>query len=154
MEDVINEELIAVENALPGELRQNAAIVWHDEDLGRMYQGALQSGQAVLPVPFLVDYQPDLLGSAPAGAAVLGNISQSLMAVRRSRQRPGRFNYRNVAVRSELATALIDTATRLPRCARNYIRRKLKEPGQRLSALRAVADSMGRSSGGGPAAGI
>ena len=72
MEDATNEELIAVENALPGELRQNAAIVWHDEDLGRTYQGALQSGQAVLPVPFLVDHQPDLLGSAPAGAAVLG----------------------------------------------------------------------------------
>ena len=154
MEDATNEELIAVENALPGELRQNAAIVWHDEDLGRTYQGALQSGLAILPVPFLVDHQPDLLGPAPAGAAVLGNISQSLMAVRRSRQRPGRFNYRSVAVRSELATALIDTATRLPRCARNDIRRQLKEPGQRLSALRAGADSMGRSSGGGLASGI
>ena len=122
MEDVINEEIIAVENALPGELHPNAAIVWHDEDLGRTYQGALQSGLAILPVPFLVDHQPDLLGPAPAGAAVLGNISQSLMAVRRSRQGPGPFNYRNVAVRSELATALIDAATRLPRCARNDIR--------------------------------
>ena len=47
MEDATNEELIAVEDALPGELRQNAVIVWHDEDLGRT-QGALQSGQATI----------------------------------------------------------------------------------------------------------
>ena len=43
MEDASNDELIALRKALGGELRENAAIVWHDEDLERTYQSALQS---------------------------------------------------------------------------------------------------------------
>ena len=43
MEDASNDELIALRKALWRELRENAVIVWHDEDLERMYQSALQS---------------------------------------------------------------------------------------------------------------
>ena len=38
----------------------------------------------------------------------------------------GPFDYRNVAAKGELGTALVDTATRLPRCARNDIRGQSK----------------------------
>ena len=41
---------------------------------------------------------------------------------------PGSFDYRNVAAKSELATALVHTATRSPRCARNDIRGQSKDP--------------------------
>ena len=41
---------------------------------------------------------------------------------------PGSFDYRNVAAKSELATALVDTATGLPRCARNDIGGQSKGP--------------------------
>ena len=43
MEDATDEELIALRNALPGESRENAVVVWHDEDLERTYQSALRS---------------------------------------------------------------------------------------------------------------
>ena len=48
---------------------------------------------------------------------------------------PGSFDYRNVAAKGELATALVDSATRLPRCARNDIRRQSKGPGERRFVL-------------------
>ena len=43
MKDASNDELIALRKALGGELRENAVIVWHDKDLERTYQSALQS---------------------------------------------------------------------------------------------------------------
>lgn len=43
LESASNDELIALRNALPGERRENAVVVWHDEDLERAYQNALQS---------------------------------------------------------------------------------------------------------------
>ena len=43
LESASNDELIALRNALPGEWRENAVVVWHDEDLERVYQSALQS---------------------------------------------------------------------------------------------------------------
>ena len=43
MEDATDEELIALRNALPGERRENAVVVWHDEELERTYQSALRS---------------------------------------------------------------------------------------------------------------
>ena len=43
MESASNDEILAMRNALPGERRENAVIVWHDEDLERAYQSALQS---------------------------------------------------------------------------------------------------------------
>ena len=43
MEDAGNEDHIALRNALSGELRSNAKIVWHDEDLEQAYQRALAS---------------------------------------------------------------------------------------------------------------
>lgn len=43
MEGATNEELVAMRKALPGELRQNAVIVWHDRGLERTYQTALRS---------------------------------------------------------------------------------------------------------------
>ena len=41
---------------------------------------------------------------------------------------PGSFDYWNVAAKSELATALVHTAARLPRCARDDVRGQLKDP--------------------------
>ena len=43
LESASNDEILAMRNALPGERRENAVIVWHDEDLERAYQSALQS---------------------------------------------------------------------------------------------------------------
>ena len=43
LEDASNDELIALGEALRGEWRENAVIVWHDEYLERAYQSALQS---------------------------------------------------------------------------------------------------------------
>jgi len=43
LESASNDELIALQHALPGEWRENAVVVWHDEDLERVYQSALQS---------------------------------------------------------------------------------------------------------------
>ena len=43
LESASNDEILALRNALPGERRENAVIVWHDEDLERTYQSALQS---------------------------------------------------------------------------------------------------------------
>jgi hypothetical protein len=43
MEDASNEDHIALRNALSGELRSKAKIVWHDEDLEKAYQRALAS---------------------------------------------------------------------------------------------------------------
>ena len=43
----------------------------------------------------------------------------------------GSFDYRNIAVKSALATALVDAATRLPRCARNDMRGQSKDLGRR-----------------------
>ena len=43
LEDASNDELFALQQALPRELRENAVIVWHDEYLERAYQSALQS---------------------------------------------------------------------------------------------------------------
>ena len=43
LESASNDELIALRNALSGEWRENAVVVWHDEDLERAYQSALQS---------------------------------------------------------------------------------------------------------------
>ena len=43
LESASNDEILAMRNALPGERRENAVIVWHDEDLERTYQSALQS---------------------------------------------------------------------------------------------------------------
>jgi hypothetical protein len=41
MADASQEDLVALQNALPGELRKKATIVWHDEDLEETYQQAL-----------------------------------------------------------------------------------------------------------------
>ena len=43
LEYASNDELIALGEALRGEWRENAVVVWHDEDLERTYQSALQS---------------------------------------------------------------------------------------------------------------
>ena len=43
LESASNDELIALQQALPGEWREDAVVVWHDEELERMYQSALQS---------------------------------------------------------------------------------------------------------------
>ena len=43
LEGASNDEPAALRNALPGERRENAVIVWHDDDLERAYQSALQS---------------------------------------------------------------------------------------------------------------
>ena len=43
LESASNDELIALQQALPSEWRENAVVVWHDEDLKRTYQSALQS---------------------------------------------------------------------------------------------------------------
>ena len=43
LEGASNDEPAALRNALPGERRENAVIVWHDDDLERVYQSALQS---------------------------------------------------------------------------------------------------------------
>ena len=43
LESASNDELIALQQALPGEWRENAVVVWHDEDLKRTYQSALRS---------------------------------------------------------------------------------------------------------------
>lgn len=42
MVDATEEEHTTMRNALPGELRPNAVIVWHDRDLERRYQSALR----------------------------------------------------------------------------------------------------------------
>ncbi len=43
LESAGNVEILALRNALPGERREHAVVVWHDEDLERTYQSALQS---------------------------------------------------------------------------------------------------------------
>ena len=43
LESASNDELIALQQALEGEWRENAVVVWHDEGLERTYQSALQS---------------------------------------------------------------------------------------------------------------
>ncbi len=43
LESASNDEILALRNALPGERRENAVVVWHDEDLEQTYQSALQS---------------------------------------------------------------------------------------------------------------
>jgi hypothetical protein len=42
-EDTGNEQLFDAQRVLPGELRENAVVVWHDDDLKRAYQQALSS---------------------------------------------------------------------------------------------------------------
>ena len=43
LESANNDELIALQQTLPGEWREDAVVVWRDEDLERVYQSALQS---------------------------------------------------------------------------------------------------------------
>ncbi len=43
LESASNDELFALQQTLPGERREDAVVVWHDEELERVYQRALRS---------------------------------------------------------------------------------------------------------------